>query len=171
MIREQEPVGRRCCMRRAYVAVLLLISFAAVVPLCAQLANSADLSVVVLDENGAPLAGAQVKLEDAAGHTQTALSDPAGHFTFRSLVPGDYHAEARKEGFFVLAGQSFVLHAGNNTLSLILNHEQEIHDQVQVTVPVHAIDAQDAVQHSELSAQEIRDIPVASPHVLQQSLV
>src|SRR5690242_15297140 len=136
-----------------------------------QAADAADCTGVVVDENGVPVAAAQVTLEDAAGHSYRAETDGAGRFTLHNLSAGEYKANVRKEGFFVLAGQAVTLHAGNNELSLLLNHEQEIREQVQVTAPSNQIDTQDTTQSSTLTAHDIRDIPVPDTHVLQQSLV
>jgi hypothetical protein len=136
-----------------------------------QAADSADCTGAVLDENAVPVGAAQVKLEDAAGHAYQTETDGTGHFAFHNLSPGDYKVEVRKEGYFVLADQVVTLRAGTNELSLVLNHEHEIHEQVQVTAPSNQIDTQDTSQRSSLSARDIRDIPVPNTHVLQQSLV
>ena len=137
----------------------------------ARTADSADCRGVVLDENGVPVVAAQVRLEDSDGHPYRTETDLAGRFVLRNLSPGDYKAEVRKKGFFVLSGETVSLRAGNNEVSLVLNHEQEVREKVQVTAPSNQIDTQDTSQRSTLSAQEIRDIPVPSSHVLQQSLV
>ena len=136
-----------------------------------QSTESADCSGVVLDETGVPVAAAQVKLEDTSGHAYRAETDGTGHFTLHNLSPGEYKAEARKEGFFVLTGQGLTLRAGANAISLILNHEEEIREQVQVTAAPNQIDTQDTTQRSTLTAHDIRDIPVPNTHNLQQSLV
>lgn len=136
-----------------------------------QAAESADCTGLVLDENSVPVGAAQVKLEDAAGNTHRTETDGTGRFTLHNLPPGDYKAEVRREGFFVLTGQVVSLHAGANELSLVLNHEQEIHEQVQVTAPSNQIDTQDTSQRSSLTARDIRDIPVPNSHILQDSLV
>jgi carboxypeptidase family protein len=133
--------------------------------------GSTDCGGIVLDENGVPVVAAQVKLEDSAGHSFRAETDLAGRFVLRNMSPGDYKAEVRKKGFFVLSGETVSLHAGSNDISLVLNHEQEVREKVQVTAPSNQIDTQDTSQRSSLSAQEIRDIPVPSSHVLQESLV
>lgn len=134
-------------------------------------ADSADCKGIVLDENGVPVAAAQVRLEDSTGHSYRAETDLAGRFVIHNLFSGDYKAEVRKKGFFVLSGQTVSLHAGSNDVSLVLNHEQEVREKVQVTAPSNQIDTQDTTQRSTLSAQEIRDIPVPSSHVLQESLL
>src|SRR5436190_6392903 len=134
-------------------------------------ADSADCLGVVLDENGVPIAATQVKFEDAAGRSYRAETDATGRFAFHTLSSGDYKAEVRKEGFFVLAGQAVSLHPGSNELSFVLNREQEVREKVQVTAPSNQIDTQDASQRSTLLARDIRDIPVPNTHMLQPSLV
>lgn len=136
-----------------------------------QAADTADCSGVVLGENGVPIAGAQVTLEDVAGHSYRTQTDGAGRFALHALSPGDYKAEVRKEGFFVLTGEAVTLHTGENELSLVLNHEQEVREKVQVTAPSNQIDTQETAQRCSLSARDIRDIPVPDTHILQQSLV
>jgi len=153
---------------RIFAALMLLHG---VIVCAVRATDSANCSGVVLDENGVPVAGAQVTLQDSAAHFYQTQTDGAGRFAFSALTAGDYKAEARKEGFFVLAGQAVVLHAGSNELSLVLNHEQEVREKVQVTAPANQIDTQDTTQRATLSARDIRDIPVPSSHTLQQSLV
>src|SRR5437879_7585102 len=134
-------------------------------------AEVADCAGVVVNDNGVPVPSAEVTLKDAAGHSYRTETDAAGRFAFHNLSSGDYQAEARKAGFFLLAGQAVTLHAGGNELSLLLNHEQEVREKVQVTVPGNQIDTQDTTERSSLSARDIRDIPVPNTHILQQSLV
>jgi Carboxypeptidase regulatory-like domain len=134
----------------------------------AELANFTGL---VLDENGVPVAAAQIKLEDAAAHFYRTASDGAGRFTLRDVPPGDYKLEVRKEGFFVISGRALTLRPGPNELTLTINHAEEVHERVQVTARANQIDPQDTAQRDTLTTRDIRDIPVPSPHVLAESLV
>jgi hypothetical protein len=126
---------------------------------------------VVVDENAVPIASAQVVFMRAGQLAARAETDSAGRFSFRSLAPGEYQAEVRKEGFFLLSGKAITLESGANELSFALNHAQELHEQVQVAAPANQIDTQDTTERFALTTQEIRDIPVPSSHNLQQSLV
>jgi len=148
----------------ALVSLSILASFAT------RAADLSDCTALVLDENRVPVVAALLKLEDSAGHIYRTETDGAGRFTLRNLPPGDYKVEIRKEGFFVVTGRALTLQAGHNELNLTLNHEQEVHEQVQVTAPANQIDPQDTAQRNTLTARDIRDIPVANPHVLAQSL-
>jgi hypothetical protein len=134
-------------------------------------AELANFTGFVLDENGVPVAAAQIKLEDAAAHVYRTASDGAGRFTLRNLPVGDYKLEVRKEGFFVISGRALTLQSGPNELTLTINHAEEVHEQVQVTARANQIDPQDTAQRDTLTTRDIRDIPVPSPHVLAESLV
>ena len=152
-----------------------LISFLACLSILAFIethaAEIANFTGFVLDENGVPVAAAQIKLEDAAAHVYRTASDGVGRFTLRNLPAGDYKLEVRKEGFFVISGRALTLQPGPNELTLTINHAEEVHEQVQVTARANQIDPQDTAQRDTLTTRDIRDIPVPSPHVLAESLV
>jgi hypothetical protein len=133
-------------------------------------ADSAECAGVVVDENNVPVAAAKISLQSGAGQSYRAETDGAGRFVLRNIPAGDYKVEARKEGFFVLAGQTIALHSGANEVTLTLKHAEELHEQVQVIAGANQIDAQDTAQRETLTAREIRDIPVPNSHILQESL-
>jgi Carboxypeptidase regulatory-like domain len=161
-----DPMRRR---RTYLVEAMLVVGLLAGAEVRA--ADSSDCRGVVLDENGVPVAAAQIKLEGSGGLLHHTDSDKAGRFIFRNLAPGDYKIEVHAEGFFLLTGQPLPLHAGANDVTLTLNHAQEVHEQVQVTAPANQIDTQDTTQKSAITARDIRDIPVPNTHLLAESLV
>src|ERR1700738_1101861 len=133
-------------------------------------ADFAECAGVIVDENGVPIPAAKIALARSSGQTLRAETDGAGRFLLRNLLSGDYKVEARKEGFFVLAGQTVMLRSGSNDVTLTLKHAEEMHAQVQVTAAANQIDTQDTAQREIITAREIRDIPVPNSHILQQSL-
>jgi Carboxypeptidase regulatory-like domain len=133
-------------------------------------ADLAECTGVIVDENGVPLAAAKIMLQGSAGQTFRAETDGAGRFVLRNIPAGDYKVEARKEGFFVLAGESLSLRPGDNEITLTLKHAEELHEQVQVTAAANQIDTEDTAQRETITAREIRDIPVPNSHILQESL-
>src|SRR5258707_799824 len=132
--------------------------------------DSADCAGVIVDENNVPIAAAKISLQSSTGQSYRGEPDGAGRFLLRNLPAGDYKVEARKEGFFVLAGQTITLRPGSNDVTLTLKHAEELHEQVQVTAAANQIDTQDTAQKETLTAREIRDIPVPNSHILQESL-
>ncbi len=147
-----------------------LLCFVLLASASTRASDLATCAAILLDENNVPVAAAQIKLEDTAGRIYRAESDGAGRFTLRNLPAGDYKLEVRKEGFFLISGRALALQPGANDFSLTLNHAEELHERVQVTAPANQIDPQDTAQRNTLTAHHIRDIPVASPHILSQSL-
>ena len=154
---------------RLFAVIWVSISLLASVEM--QAADSADCAGAVVDENSVPVGAAQIKFENSTGRVYRTETDGAGRFVLQNLSVGDYKVEVRKEGFFLLFGQSFSLQTGRNELTLTLNHVQELHEQVQVAAPSNQIDTQDTSRRSGLSSQDIRDIPVPNSHVLAESLV
>jgi Carboxypeptidase regulatory-like domain len=163
------PGGGAIKINRALAAIafVLLVAFGAEV----RAANLADCTGVVVDEDGVPIASAQIKLLFSGGQTFQGETDGAGRFALRGLPEGEYKAEVRKEGFFLLTGQQLTLHSGENQFSFTLNHEQELHERVRVVAQQNQIDPEDTAQRSALTERSIREIPVPSSHTLQQSLV
>jgi Carboxypeptidase regulatory-like domain len=170
LFNECRPKQNGCGMGivRLFTSALVCLSI-----LVSQPIRAADLAActgLVLDENGVPVAAAQLKLEDSAAHVYRTETDGAGRFTVRNLSTGDFKLEVRKQGFFLIAARAITLQPGANELNLTLNHAEEVHEQVQVTAPANQVDPQDTAQRNTLTARAIRDIPVPSPHVLAQSL-
>jgi|SRR5579859_756876 len=159
---------------RSARAIICLWACSLVVLATARPGDHASCTGIVLDENGVPIAGALltfVTAEDVAVVTFRTETDGAGRFSLRNLPTGNYTSEVRKDGFFVLTDKTVKLQAGPNEFTFTLNHEQEVHEHVQVTAPANQIDPQDTAQRSTLTARDIRDVPVANSHVLNESLV
>jgi len=138
---------------------------------CLAANNPITLRGRVVDENGLPVGGAQVKLEMAGGQTFLGTTDDAGAFTIENLAAGEYTAHITKPGFFILEGQKFELAADSGEIAFTLNHAEELREKVDVTAPANQVETSETPQQITLTSQEIRDIPVASSHDLQQSLI
>ena len=142
------------------------------------------LKVRVVDENGLPVGGAQVKLElvgaptkggqvppASGGPSFSAVTDDAGYVSFPKLSPGEYTVRIEKQGYFVLVDQKIQLATESTEFAFTLNHEEEVREKVDVTVAENRIDPSRTESTETLSGAEIRDIPVPSSHDLTQSLV
>jgi hypothetical protein len=125
----------------------------------------------VVDEDGLPVEGAQVKLEQSNGSSFLAMTDDSGYFSLQSVPPGEYKARIEKAGFFLLADQTVEVKADGLEITFTLNHAEEVHEKVDVTVPTNRIDPLSTASTESLSGQEIINIPVPSSHELTQSLV
>jgi hypothetical protein len=149
-------------------AVLALL-FAGSLPVAAD--TPLTLRGRVSDENGLPVGGVQVKLERNGAQTFSTLTNDAGFFSFAGLSAGDYSLTISKKGFFVLANQKVSLAPSSHEFTFVLNHQEEVHETVDVTAMENTVDASSTPSTESLSAADIRDIPVVSSHDLTQSLV
>ena len=157
-------------MLSTHLLAVVLASLSILASAGVHAADSADCAGVILDENGVPVAATKITLQSSGGQTFRVETDGAGRFLLSNVSVGEYQVEARKEGFFVLSGQTVTLRPGPNEIHLTLNHAEEMHEQVQVSAAPNQIDTQDTTQRETITAREIRDIPVPNSHILQQSL-
>jgi len=129
--------------------------------LCA--AGPAILKGYVVDEDGKPVPLLEVRIQTPDGRA-------AGRFEFSGAEAGEYRLGFNKTGFFRLTNQLFVMREGNNEATFTVNHETEIHEEIEVYSSADSISSQ-VVSHSEsLISREIRDIPVSTTHDLRSSL-
>jgi hypothetical protein len=125
----------------------------------------------VLDENGQPVAGVQVKLEGLGKSKLSALTDGAGYFSIPNLAPGEYGVQMEKVDFFILRGQTIQVAPGATEFSFTLNHIQEVREKVDVVADPNRIEPTETPQSATLTSTEFFYIPVPSSHDYQQSLI
>src|SRR5271167_4135909 len=158
---------RRSSFLLTAVALLLWNAFGTP----AVFASSLTLIGRVVDENALPVAGAQVSVKYPGGQSSVLFSEPTGTFAVSGLAAGEYELRIERIGFFVLEAQKILLAADSTEFTFTLTHQDEIHEQVNVTASPHTLDPQQVPQTSTLTNAELRDIPVPSTHDLQQSLI
>ena len=93
----------------------------------------------VIDENGVAVAGARVTVPGLSA----VFSDPIGRFTLAAPAPGELSFSAEREGFFALKNQKAQLQEGENEVTLVLNHQREFVEQVDVVYSPPAIDLEE----------------------------
>ncbi|MFI5098873.1 MAG: carboxypeptidase regulatory-like domain-containing protein, partial [Candidatus Acidiferrales bacterium] len=157
-------------MKRLRIWITGLAALLIVAGACFAADTPVTLRGRVVDEDGLPVGGAQVRLEMTDGQTSLGTTDDAGAFTIDNLAAGEYTAHITKPGFFILEGQKFELAADSGEISFTLNHAEELREKVEVTAPANQVETTETTQQITLTSQEIRDIPVPSSHDLQQSL-
>lgn len=139
-------------------------------PVVLGASQSARLRGRVVDEYGSPVPSVGVEIQSQAGQTSLAYTDVAGAFQFSPLEAGEYRLSLNKAGFFRLIGQLVRLNEGENEVSLTLNHETELREEVEVYSSSESIKPLETSHGENLIAREIRDIPVPNTHDLRSSL-
>jgi len=162
-------------MRRRLEALLiqtvlvLAISLTACVLTRAQ-GTPVELRGQVNDEDGHPVQRAEVTAKWSLNHSFTVYTDAAGEF---EIAPVDDRVSVSisKPGFFQIKDKNLTLNPGVNEITLALNHETELHQQVNVASGPSQVDP-DTTSHQETLVQhEILNTPVTSSHDLQQNLI
>jgi hypothetical protein len=149
----------------ALLTILLLSSVVA-----AGATGSVSLKGTVADEDGKPVDRLEARIQSPEGQAQITHTDAAGIFEYEGTVPGEYRISLNKAGFFRVTDQSFMLKEGSNEITFTVNHETEIHEEVEVYSSSDSISPLVTSNSDTLIAREIRDIPVSSTHDLRSSL-
>jgi hypothetical protein len=131
---------------------------------------SFDLRGQVIDENGQPVPRVEVNRRSGSELSQTIYTDAAGRFQLRPEGAAQVHLSLSKPGFFRIEDREVDLVPGTNEVTLTLNHETELQEQVEVQSEPVQIDP-DTTSHQETLLQhEILNAPVPSSQDLQQYL-
>jgi hypothetical protein len=156
------------------VNMKICVTFFILLTAAAVFASSAPPSVrlqgKVIDEDGKPVAGLEVTIQATEDSLQVLRTDVAGKFEFSCSGAGKYRLSLNKAGFFRITDQEIDLQPGDNAVSFTVNHETEIHEQVEVYSSSNDIDTLSTTHSERLIAREIRDLPLPSTHDLRSSL-
>jgi len=141
--------------RTAYVA-FLLAACAFSTPLAA--AQSATLTVTVVDENSVAVANARVTLEPRSALLLRCETGFAGRCDFVNLTPGPAKLLAEKEGFYAVTVPLVQVGTTGN-VDITLSHVQEVKEVVNVVESPPAIDTEKTQAQEKLSGMDIINIP------------
>ncbi|MBN1566545.1 MAG: TonB-dependent receptor [Acidobacteria bacterium] len=154
-----------CLVLAAVLLLILPVASASGAP------GTVILSGSVVDEDGKPVALLEVRIQDPDGTIQILHTNAAGIFEYAGTEAGEYRLSLNKAGFFRVTEKPFALSKGENEISITVNHETEIHEEVEVYSSSDTISPTVTSNSETLIAREIRDIPVTSTHDLRSSLV
>ena len=119
-----------------------------------------ELQGKVVDEDDLPVSRAEVIATWGLNSSFTVYTDAAGQFEVGPLREDHVSLAISKPGFFLLANHTVELHPGVNEITLTLNHETELQQQVHVLSGSTQIDP-DTTGHQETLVQhEIVNTPV-----------
>jgi hypothetical protein len=129
-----------------------------------------ELRGQVNDEDGHPVPRAEVAAKWSLNHSFTVYTDAAGQFEIAPIAD-QASISISKPGFFQIRDEHLTLNPGVNEITFALNHETELHQQVNVASGPSQIDP-DTTSHQETLVQhEILNTPVTSSHDLQSNLI
>lgn len=122
-----------------------------------QKEDEARVTVTVVDENGQAVEGAQVTIAEPGAEPAQLWTDYAGscEYTLRQGEP--YRITVEKAGFYK-ADESGV-GPDQNSVRVVMAHEQIVRQQVNVTASTPGIDTQQVSDQSVMNTAEIVNIP------------
>ncbi|HMJ25488.1 MAG TPA: carboxypeptidase-like regulatory domain-containing protein, partial [Pyrinomonadaceae bacterium] len=115
-------------LRGCFVLILILLLSGLVV---AQ--NASSMTGRVTDQQGASVAGAEVRLRSRSGPQLLATSDDNGVYWFRNVAPGDYALEINASGFAAFTSNELKLTRGQVLTSDVKLSVQAVNENVVVT--------------------------------------
>ncbi len=141
----------------ARIALLQVLAFSAAAQVSAPRLPSPQtaLNIAVTDENGVAVPAARVSLQGPQS-TLRCYSDIAGRCEFANLGEGPWQLRVEKETYYLVL-QTAVQARGD--VDVVLQHEQEVRETVNVVESPPAIDPEKVSSHEQLSGLDIINIP------------
>jgi hypothetical protein len=146
---------QNCARRWVFVFLLILARTAAQGGRPASSLGAAALTVV--DENGLPVARAQVVLSIEGRPERRLVTDYAGHVAYDLPQAAFYGLRVEKPGFYAAETEERPPYA--HEIRMALSHEQMIQEEVNVTASTPGIDTQQISDSLTLNVPEIVNIP------------
>ncbi|HUC30907.1 MAG TPA: carboxypeptidase regulatory-like domain-containing protein [Candidatus Acidoferrum sp.] len=140
---------------------LLLLLIALIATAAAQSVPSA--TVVVTDENGNAVRSARVFLQRPGAAEVQCLTDLSGRCQFPSLPAGTYQLRAEKEGLYALSERNVQMAAGA-TVEVVMSHQQEVREVVNVKESPTAIDPAQVAAQETITGLDVIDIVYPTTH-------
>jgi len=123
----------------------------------------------VTDENGVAVAAARVELRAADGFRVTAVADLTGQFRVEAPVPGRYHVRCEREGFFRL-DTTVELTEAEPSLTLVLNHLEDLVQKVEVAYSAPEVDPQQISEKKQLNNLQMLEVPYPASQDFRNAL-
>jgi hypothetical protein len=144
---------------------------AAASPALPQSQKNFHLTVTVTDDNGVVVPSARVTLTSSADHAQLeASTDAAGRAEFTALGAGQYSLNIQKEGFYAQTISVEIGPEQPDSVDVILPHQQEYKETVQVHYSPPAIDPAQTASTEQLTGSEIIELPYPTTRDIRNAL-
>jgi hypothetical protein len=112
-----------------------IVGVTALTPAVAYADNytSVDLNGRIVDQKGAPIAGATIAVESDQGTVRQATADQNGEFRMPAMPSGAYTATVSASGFNSLSNQAIALSSGGSKLEFTIVRTGEMLEEVLVS--------------------------------------
>lgn len=124
--------------------------------------DQAKIRITVKNETGVPVQSARIVLTNIKSEQSKNIyrgeTNVVGTIEFINIPAGSYSVKAEKIGFFV-ANINDVTIGKNEAMEIIMNHEHEVKDSVDITYSPPIIDPNKTSLGGEITNREILNIP------------
>jgi len=138
-----------------------LIAWVCVVPRSSAQTQTGTVEGRIVDQQGAVLPGVAVTLTGPRG-SQTAVTDPDGHFRFVGVTPATYSLKAELTGFATETQPEVLVGIGKTVLAEFTMKVSGVSESVEVTA-ASAVDVKSAATHTNITSDLLRLMPIYSP--------
>src|SRR4051794_26292972 len=150
---------------------LILLAFASGT-IFAQAVNNAGVSGQVIDQTGAAVMGAAVKMtETEKGVPHTTTTDADGRYTFPTLPVGPYRLEATMAGFKGYSQTGIVLQVGDRPEINIPLQVGSVSENVEVSAGAAMVQTEQTSVSQVISQKQIVDLPLNGRQATQLVLI
>ncbi|MEW5978029.1 MAG: TonB-dependent receptor [Acidobacteriota bacterium] len=152
----------------------LLLSVLLAIGLPSESRGQVGLGGRVTDENNVPVSDVRIVLRPAAESPHIPavqmLSNSTGEFRCRLDIPGHYLASAEREGYFRLQDQPLLLVEGENQVVLVLNHQRQLVESLDVQYSPPTVDFEQTHPKTTLTNNQVLDIPYPTTQDLRNAM-
>jgi hypothetical protein len=139
---------------RAIISVIACVLF---LGCAARSQQSQKTTITVVDDVGAPVAGAQIVVHRIQAPTSTTQTDFAGRAGYLVSPASPYQIQVNKPGFYQRTIEQQDPEA--RELRIVLNHEQVISTNVSVSASTPGIDPEQVSDKQTMNVPEITNVP------------
>jgi hypothetical protein len=155
-------------VRRAFVAFVLCAFLTACSLLCAQTGGTGAISGTVTDPSGAMVAGAQIKVTNAAtGDMRTAQSNDQGLYVVSLLPPGQYSLEVTKSGFKTVSSPNVQVVVAETTALKIRMQTGTVMETVTVAASTVELQTESSEMGRVTDSEMVENLPLVTRNYTQ----
>jgi hypothetical protein len=159
-------------LRRFFWPVLAAAAFVSLAAIVFAQVGDAELSGVINDPSGAPVAAAKVSLiNEDSGVNRTIVGDAEGRYRFPALAPGRYSLKAEATGFRSESITGIVLNVGSHIEKNVALTVGNVQEAITVTADVPPIDTTKGDISGVVTQQQIDTLPVNTRQYLNLALL
>src|SRR6266851_4759414 len=159
-------------MRSVSIAAIVLLGFAGTQPVFSQAGASAGIYGSVLDAQGAIIPGVRVTLQHVrTNQTRTAVTNPAGEYSFPLLPVGEYRISVEHTGFKKHQETGVLLQVNDNAKIDVRLEVGEVTTEVKVEASAATVETSSATIKETVDARRVVDLPLNGRNLADLTLL